>query len=99
MTPQEIHVSLKKILDDLCEIDSSEIFTQMLADDSFLIDNDDMGYLIHSVEQILAAVNVFAKSSTNEKETSSTAAAQDFASCATNLRFAPIPNQARLSHS
>ncbi len=99
MTPQEIHIQLKKILDDLCEIDSSETFTQMLADDSFLIDDDDMGYLVHQVEQLLAAVKVFAEFNTNEKETSATAAAQSFASCATNFRFAPIPNQARLPHS
>jgi len=49
-------------LDDLCEIDDSETFKRMLADDSFLVDDDDMGYLIHQAEQMLAAVNAFTKS-------------------------------------
>lgn len=62
MTPQEIHAQLKKILDNLCEIDSSETFVQMLADSSFVVNEDDMGYLIHEVEQMLAAVNTFVKS-------------------------------------
>ncbi|MEG4861209.1 hypothetical protein QUB75_27135 [Microcoleus sp. K1-B6] len=61
MTPQEIHAKLKKVLDDLGEIDDSETFTQMLADNSFLVDDDDMGYLIHQVEEVLAAVNAFVK--------------------------------------
>lgn len=61
MTPQEIHAKFKKILDDLGEIDDSETFIQMLADGSFLVDDDDMGYLIHQVESMLAAVNAFVK--------------------------------------
>lgn len=61
MTPQEIHSQLKKVLDDLGEIDDSETFTQMLANNSFLVDDDDMGYLIHRIEQVLAAVNAFVK--------------------------------------
>lgn len=61
MTPQEIHSQFKKVLDDLSEIDSSETFTQMLADNSFLLGDDDMGHLIHQVEEMLAAVNAFAK--------------------------------------
>ena len=59
MTPEEIHNRFKKVLEDLVEIDSSETFSQMLADGSFLVDDDDMGYLIHQVEEMLAAV--FAK--------------------------------------
>jgi hypothetical protein len=59
MTPQEIHNQFKKVLDDLCEIDSSETFAQMLADNSFLIDDDDMGHLIHQVEEMLAAIAIF----------------------------------------
>lgn len=61
MTPQEIHARLKKVLDNLSEIDDSETFTQMLADNSFMVDDDDMGYLVHKVESILAAVNAFVK--------------------------------------
>lgn len=61
MTPQEIHAQLKKILDNLGEIDDSEGFSQMLADNSFLVDGDDMGYLVHQVESMLAAVNTFIK--------------------------------------
>lgn len=61
MTPQEIHSRFKKVLDDLGEIDSSEAFTQMLADNSFVVDDDDMGYLIHQVEVMLYAVNAFYK--------------------------------------
>ncbi|MEG5159553.1 hypothetical protein QUB37_03765 [Microcoleus sp. AT3-A2] len=61
MTPQEIHAKLKEILDDLGEIDDSETFTQMLADNRFLVDDDDMGYLVHQVESMLVAVNVFIK--------------------------------------
>lgn len=61
MTPQEIHAQLKKVLDDLGEIDDSETFTKMLADNSFLFDDADMGYLIHQVESVLAAVNTFVK--------------------------------------
>lgn len=61
MTPQEIHNQFKKVLDDLCEIDSSETFTQMLADNSFVVDDSDMACLIHQAEQMLAAVNVFVK--------------------------------------
>jgi hypothetical protein len=64
MTPQEIHDQFKKILDDLCEIDSSEIFVQMLDHKDFMLDNDDMAYLVHQVEQMLAAVLVFAKTNT-----------------------------------
>ena len=63
MTPQEIHNQFKKVLDDLAKIDSSEAFAQMLADNSFVVDDDDMGYLIHQVEQMLAAVNAFVKTS------------------------------------
>ncbi|WP_373534731.1 hypothetical protein [Microcoleus sp.] len=61
MTSQKIHNQLKKVLDDLSEIDSSETFAQMLADNSFVVDGDDMGYLIHQVESMLAAVNAFVK--------------------------------------
>ena len=61
MTPQEIRNQFKKVLDDLAEIDSSETFTQMLADNSFMLDDGDMGYLIHQVEEMLAAVNAFVK--------------------------------------
>lgn len=61
MTPQEIHAQLKKVLDDLGEIDDSETFTQILANNSFLVDDDDMSYLIHQVEETLAAVNAFVK--------------------------------------
>jgi len=61
MTPQEIHAKLKEILDDLGEIGDSETFTQMLADDRFLMDDDDMGYLIHQIESMLTAVNAFVK--------------------------------------
>ena len=61
VTPQEIHNQFKKVLDDLSEIDSSETFTQMLADNSFALDDDDMAYLIHQVEEMLAAVNAFVK--------------------------------------
>jgi hypothetical protein len=60
MTPQEIYDQLKRVLDDLCEINSSETFAEML-DNSFLIDDDDMGYLVHQVESMLAAVNTFVK--------------------------------------
>ena len=61
MTPQEIHNQFKKVLDNLTEIDSSEAFTQMLADNSFMLEDGDMAYLIHQVEEMLAAVNAFAK--------------------------------------
>lgn len=61
MAPQEIHAQFKKVLDDLCEIDSSETFTKMLASDSFMIDDDDMAYLIHQVEEMLAAVSTYVK--------------------------------------
>ena len=64
MTLQEIHNQFKKILDDLAEIDSSETFTQMLADNSFVVDDDDMGYLIHKAEEMLAAVNALVKTAT-----------------------------------
>lgn len=59
MPPQEIHAKLKTILDDLGEIDDSETFTQMLADKSFLVDDDAMSYLVHQVESMLVAVNDF----------------------------------------
>jgi hypothetical protein len=59
MTPQEIHDQLKKVLQDLAKIDSSEAFAQMLASNSCLLDDDDMGYLIHQVEQMLVAVNAY----------------------------------------
>ncbi|MEG3899945.1 MULTISPECIES: hypothetical protein [unclassified Microcoleus] len=65
MTPQEIHVQLKKVLDYLSEIDGSETFAQMLADDSFIVDDGDMGHLVHQVEQVLATVNAYLK--TNAK--------------------------------
>lgn len=65
MTPQEIHQKLKEIVDDLTEIDSSETFSEMLADSSFLMDDDDMGFLVRELEQMLAAVNAFNKQ--NEK--------------------------------
>ena len=61
MTHQEIRDQFKKVLEDLAEIDSSETFTKMLADDSFVVDDDDMGYLIHQVEVMLAAANAFVK--------------------------------------
>ena len=61
MTPQEIHNQFKKVLDELAEIDSSEAFTQMLADDSFMLDDSDMAHLIYKVEEMLAAANAFAK--------------------------------------
>lgn len=61
MTPQEIHSQLKKVLDDLSEIGDSETFTQMLANDSFVVDDDNMGYLVHQVESMLVAVNAFLK--------------------------------------
>lgn len=61
MTPQEIHAKLKKILDSLGEIDDSETFTQMLNDDSFVVDDDDIGHLVHQVESLMAAVNTFIK--------------------------------------
>jgi len=64
MTPQEIHDQLKKVLDDLGEIDDSETFTEMLADPSFVVDDDDMGYLIHQVESMLADVSLFIKTRT-----------------------------------
>lgn len=65
MTPQEIYNQLKKVLDDLNEIDSSETFTQMLADNSFVVDDEDMGYLIHEVEVMLVAVNAFVNQGLN----------------------------------
>lgn len=74
MTLQEIHTQLKNVLDNLSQIDSSETFAQMLANDSFLLDDDDMGYLIHQVEQMLAAVNAFKKSNTDEEKIPATAA-------------------------
>jgi len=61
MTPQEIHAQLKKVLHDLAQIDDSETFAQMLAEDSFVVDDDDMGYLIHQVESMLDAVNAYLK--------------------------------------
>lgn len=61
MTPQEIHTQLKKVLDDLAQIDDSETFIQMLADNSFVVDGDDMEHLIHEIESMLAAVKVFIK--------------------------------------
>ena len=61
MTPQEIHAQLKKVLDNLAQIDDSETFTQMLADNSFVVDDDDMGWLVHQVESMLAAVSTYLK--------------------------------------
>lgn len=61
MTPQEIHAKLKEIVNDMSEIEDSETFAQMLADNSFLVDDDEMGYLVHQIESILVAVNAFVK--------------------------------------
>jgi hypothetical protein len=94
MTPQEIHNQLKKILDDLSEIDSSETFTQMLADNSFVVDDEDMGYLIHQGEQMLAAVNAYVKTNAQQKAPQNSAVERT-ASNPVNLRFASIPHSAR----
>jgi hypothetical protein len=87
MTPQEIHSQFKKVLDDLSEIDSSETFTQMLANNSFLIDDDDMGYLIFKVEEMLAAVKPFCPINSDEKRTAT--AAQDLENGAISIGFTP----------
>ena len=75
MTPQEIHNQLKKVLDDLSEIDSSETFAQMLADNSFVVDDSDMAYLIHQIEKLCFEVKTFVAANTNEEKTSATTAA------------------------
>jgi len=88
MTPQKICEQLEKALEILRQVDDSQTFQQMLADESFVVDDDDMSYLIHQFEVFYSAALAFAV--TNEKKTSTpTTTASDLAVCAANFGFAP----------
>jgi hypothetical protein len=59
MTIQEIQEALQEAFNSVSCVGDSKTFREMLEDPSFVVDDDDMGYLVYEFEAILLSVKEY----------------------------------------